>query len=131
MSFLDHLEELRRRLIYSIIAVTVGFFACWNYHELIFGFVQRPIMDALHAQRDGREAGLSEPHRTLQPLLEGCGAGRFVRDFAVRALPGLDVHFAGLVSQRKALRYALHVFDRRPVSGRRIRSATRWCIRRR
>ena len=48
MSFLDHLEELRRRLIYSIIAVTVGFFACWNYHEFIFGYVQRPIMDALH-----------------------------------------------------------------------------------
>ncbi len=51
MSFLDHLEELRRRLIYSIIAVTVGFFACWNYHEFIFGFVQRPIMEAL--QRNG------------------------------------------------------------------------------
>src|ERR1700755_1156220 len=48
MSFLGHLEELRRRLIYSILAVTVGFFACWNYHEFIFGDVQRPIMDALH-----------------------------------------------------------------------------------
>src|ERR1700736_4670287 len=48
MSFLDHLEELRRRLIYSILAVTVGFFACWNYHEFIFGYVQRPIMEALH-----------------------------------------------------------------------------------
>jgi sec-independent protein translocase protein TatC len=51
MSFLEHLEELRRRLIYSILAVTVGFFACWNYHEFIFSFVQRPIMDAL--QRNG------------------------------------------------------------------------------
>src|SRR5207247_7809125 len=39
------------RLIYSILAVTVGFFACWNYHEFIFSFVQRPIMDAL--QRNG------------------------------------------------------------------------------
>ena len=48
MSFLDHLEELRHRLIYSIIAVTVGFFACWNYHEFIFGFAQRPVMEALH-----------------------------------------------------------------------------------
>ena len=47
MSFLDHLEELRRRLVYSIIAVTVGFFAYWNYHEFILSFVQRPIMDAL------------------------------------------------------------------------------------
>jgi len=25
----------------------VGFFACWNYHEFIFRFVQRPVMDAL------------------------------------------------------------------------------------
>ena len=48
MSFLDHLEELRKRLIYSIIAVTIGFFACWKYAELIFGFMQRPIMEALH-----------------------------------------------------------------------------------
>jgi sec-independent protein translocase protein TatC len=51
MSFLEHLEELRKRIIYSLIAVTVGFFACWNYHEFIFGYVQRPVMDAL--QRNG------------------------------------------------------------------------------
>ena len=51
MSFLEHLEELRKRIIYSLIAVTVGFFACWNYHEFIFSYVQRPVMDAL--QRNG------------------------------------------------------------------------------
>src|SRR3979490_32979 len=51
MSVLAPLEELRRRLIYSILAVTVGFFACWNYHEFIFSYVQRPIMEAL--QRNG------------------------------------------------------------------------------
>ena len=50
MSFLDHLEELRRRIIYSIIAVTVGFFACWRYAERIYEFMQRPIMEALHRQ---------------------------------------------------------------------------------
>jgi sec-independent protein translocase protein TatC len=47
MSFLEHLEELRRRIIYCIIAVVVGFFACWNYAEKIYELVQRPIMDAL------------------------------------------------------------------------------------
>jgi len=48
MSFLDHLEELRKRLVYSIIAVAGGFFLCWGYAENIFGLMQRPIMDALH-----------------------------------------------------------------------------------
>ena len=47
MSFLEHLEELRRRIIYSIIAVAVGFFACWNYADKIVGWMQQPIMEAL------------------------------------------------------------------------------------
>src|SRR5581483_4087141 len=48
MSFLDHLEELRRRLIYSIVGVVVGFFVCWGYAENIFALMQKPIMEALH-----------------------------------------------------------------------------------
>lgn len=48
MSFLEHLEELRRRIIYSLIAVTVAFFACWGYAERIYDFMQKPIMTALH-----------------------------------------------------------------------------------
>src|SRR5258708_10841345 len=51
MGFLEHLEELRRRIIYSLIAVAVGFFACWGYAEKIYGIMQRPIMEAL--QRNG------------------------------------------------------------------------------
>jgi len=47
MSFLEHLEELRRRIIYSIIAVAAGFLACWTYHERIYDIMQRPIMTAL------------------------------------------------------------------------------------
>jgi sec-independent protein translocase protein TatC len=47
MGFLEHLEELRRRIIYSLIALAVGFFACWGYAEKIYGIMQRPIMTAL------------------------------------------------------------------------------------
>ena len=47
MGFLEHLEELRRRIIYSIIAVAVGFFACWGYAEKIYDIMQKPIMVAL------------------------------------------------------------------------------------
>jgi sec-independent protein translocase protein TatC len=61
MGFLDHLEELRKRIVYSIIAVGVGAGACWGYRERIYGIMQRPIMDALRAN------GLSEKLVYLNP----------------------------------------------------------------
>jgi sec-independent protein translocase protein TatC len=62
MGFLDHLEELRRRLVYSIGAVAVGFFACWGFREKIYAFMQKPIIDAL------RLHGLSEKLVYLNPV---------------------------------------------------------------
>lgn len=47
MSFLEHLEELRRRLVYCVIAVAVGFFVCWGYAQKIYDIVQKPVIDAL------------------------------------------------------------------------------------
>jgi len=61
MGFLDHLEELRKRIIYSIVAVAVGFFACWWKVEAIYDIMQRPIMDALKAN------GMSEKLVYLNP----------------------------------------------------------------
>ncbi len=61
MGFLDHLEELRKRIVYSVIAVGVGAGACWGYRERIYGIMQRPIMDALKAN------GLSEKLVYLNP----------------------------------------------------------------
>jgi sec-independent protein translocase protein TatC len=49
MGFLDHLEELRRRLVYCIVAEAIGFFASWGFRERIYGIMQKPIMDALRA----------------------------------------------------------------------------------
>jgi sec-independent protein translocase protein TatC len=61
MGFLDHLEELRKRIVYSIIAVALGCAACWGYRERIYEFMQRPIMDAL------RKNGLPEKLVYLNP----------------------------------------------------------------
>src|ERR1700731_4221265 len=61
MGFLYHLEELRRRIVYSIAAVALGFFACWWKVEKIYDIMQRPIMDAL------RTNGLSEKLVYLNP----------------------------------------------------------------
>ena len=49
MGFLDHLEELRKRSVYSLISVGVGFGVCWGYHERIYAFMQKPITDVLRA----------------------------------------------------------------------------------
>ncbi len=43
MSFLDHLEELRKRLIVAFIAVAVAFLACWAFAERIFAKLQEPL----------------------------------------------------------------------------------------
>jgi sec-independent protein translocase protein TatC len=43
MSFIEHLEELRKRLIVSIIAVGVAFLGCWNFADKIYSWVQRPL----------------------------------------------------------------------------------------
>lgn len=43
MSFLDHLEELRRRLLISSVAVIAAFFLCWAFAEPIFAVLQAPL----------------------------------------------------------------------------------------
>src|SRR5205814_10282005 len=46
MSFLDHLEELRKRIIHSLIAIGVAFGVCWYFGQLLFTLVARPIAKA-------------------------------------------------------------------------------------
>ena len=43
MTFLEHLEELRKRLIVSIVALGVAFLACWNYADRIFAWIALPL----------------------------------------------------------------------------------------
>src|SRR5438128_4741605 len=47
MSLVEHLEELRRRLVWSLLGIAIAFFACFFYASRIFAYVQRPIMQAL------------------------------------------------------------------------------------
>jgi sec-independent protein translocase protein TatC len=47
MPLLGHLEELRKRIIFSVVGVLVGFLACWSYADRIFGLMQQPIIQAL------------------------------------------------------------------------------------
>ena len=46
MSFLDHLEELRRRIIHSLISIGVALGVCWTFADALFRTVARPIYKA-------------------------------------------------------------------------------------
>ena len=48
MSFLQHLEELRRRILWSLVGIAAGFGICWRFADTIYAYMQTPIMDALH-----------------------------------------------------------------------------------
>jgi len=43
MSLMEHLEELRKRIIHSAMYLAVGFVAAFYFHEALYGLVQRPL----------------------------------------------------------------------------------------
>src|SRR3989449_10269516 len=47
MSFLEHLDELRTRLIRSIVFVFVAAMLCWFVSDRIYNFLARPVQRAL------------------------------------------------------------------------------------
>ncbi len=49
MSLMEHLQELRARLLHSAAALLIGFAIAYIFHERLFDIVQRP-MDMLHYQ---------------------------------------------------------------------------------
>jgi sec-independent protein translocase protein TatC len=79
MSFLDHLEELRRRIIWSLLFVAAGFGLCFAYAERIYGYMQRPIMTALHAHHLDEKLVYLNPTEPFNTYLKvGLLAGIFV-----------------------------------------------------
>src|SRR5947207_1309596 len=61
MTFLEHLEELRKRLMISILAIAGGFFLCWNYADRIFGLIQLPLTKFLPSGEKLVYTRLTEP----------------------------------------------------------------------
>src|SRR5262245_60585779 len=47
MSFLEHLDELRSRLIRGLIALVVGFLICWGFRDPIFHVLTEPMRRAV------------------------------------------------------------------------------------
>jgi sec-independent protein translocase protein TatC len=43
MSLLEHLEELRKRIVWSVLAIAIAFIPCWKYYRQIFKFLVAPL----------------------------------------------------------------------------------------
>ncbi|MBF0247740.1 MAG: twin-arginine translocase subunit TatC [Alphaproteobacteria bacterium] len=58
-----HLAELRQRLMYSLGAILVLFFACYGVSEYIYAFLAQPLADVLKEQTCGNQRMISTaPH---------------------------------------------------------------------
>jgi sec-independent protein translocase protein TatC len=58
MSFLDHLDELRARLVRIAIFVVIAFIICWIFSDKIYNFLQVPVRAAMLASKRQGSAGL-------------------------------------------------------------------------
>ena len=56
MPLLEHLVELRKRLMYSFAALILAFFPCWYFSKNIYDFLAQPLADAMVK---ARSAGIS------------------------------------------------------------------------
>lgn len=85
MTFLEHLDEFRRRLVNSVIVIVIAFFLCWFVSDVIYRFLSRPITKAL-TEANRREIPVegvtgNEKILPLSVLNQG-DAGRYVFDRA-------------------------------------------------
>ncbi|CAN5591491.1 hypothetical protein BH18ACI1_BH18ACI1_07050 [soil metagenome] len=102
MSFLEHLDEFRRRLINSVIIIVIAFLLCWFVSGKIYNFLSVPIRQALSEaeRRDVPVQGLTgnEQVLSLDNLREG-DTGRYVFDQATKL--GVSVVSPGTSVQAK------------------------------
>lgn len=100
MSFLEHLDELRRRIIYSLIGVGVGFLIAFAYIEKLFMFIMLPMQQMLP---EGQKLIYTDPSEAFMLQIKiGLMAGLIVASPAVFAQVWLFIA-PGLYSHEKRL----------------------------
>lgn len=92
MSFLEHLDELRKRLVNSVIIVIIAFVFCFYFSDNIFSFLSVPIRRAL-SEAERRElpvSGLTGDEKVLplSNLKEG-DRGEYVFDRPTKLGPSV------------------------------------------
>ena len=89
MPLLDHLLELRRRLMWSIVAFFLAFAVCYYFSASIYSFLARPLAQVLSAQ-----GGQDAPHLIYTQLYEA-----FFTQIKLAMFGGLFVAFPVIAGQ--------------------------------
>jgi sec-independent protein translocase protein TatC len=64
MSLMEHLDELRRRIVHSALYLAAGFIVGWSFHTRIVGFLQAPLI------RIGKSLVFTHPMDALNLYLQ-------------------------------------------------------------
>lgn len=87
MSFLEHLDEFRKRIVNSVIIVLIAFAICWFLSDRIYNFLSIPIRQALSeaSRKELPVRGLTgnENVLSLDQIKEG-DSGRYIFDRATK-----------------------------------------------
>jgi sec-independent protein translocase protein TatC len=86
MPLLEHIIELRNRLLYAVAAFFAAFFVCYYFKDQLFAFLLHPLAEALQNQTD--------PHIIYTNLTE-----LWVTDIKVSAFAALFLSFPIVASQ--------------------------------
>jgi sec-independent protein translocase protein TatC len=85
MSFLDHLDELRQRLIYSVFSIAIAFSVCFALSGYIFDFLAVPVVKQLRKAKLEQQAKFGQPN--INDLKDGETAQyTFIQDTSVNGV---------------------------------------------
>ena len=102
MPLLDHLVELRNRLMYSAGAILLGFFVCYVFADDIYDFLVHPLAQIYESMGYHRPADdLYRPDRGVLHLHQGGVLGRRLHHLPVRRDPALAVHRTRPLQERE------------------------------
>jgi hypothetical protein len=103
MSLTDHLMELRKRLVRSVIILLVGFGACYYYKDFIFDIVTRPLVRVLPQKSYLIYTGLTEAFE----VSIFCIADHHL---SLNYLSNMEIHLTGAAFEGKKICAAFCIF---------------------
>src|SRR5690242_11510233 len=107
MSFLDHLEELRKRLIIAIAAVAAGFLLAFTFIDRIFAFIMAPLTRVI----PGGKFIYTEPAEAFMLYIKGAALVGFLIALPVVMWQAWKFIAPGLYANEKKLAIPFAVFS--------------------